>query len=823
MVMLVCAVISVPTNTVSGSGFSSVAITTDKSSYFAGEIMHLTVVGTDSDTNPNDNYIDVYIYVINSTSYIEIFADTGIRVSHTWNQNIEIPSHANGTGYIYVLDTNTSNMLGFKTFSVTGGGVVSGRLTLQQSIYTKSLTFVPGETLHISIHDCTPFGNYTLKIMLGTTLKYERNLTVDANGNYFLNYTIPENAPDSPRPDGTRYSVELYNGTTRIDRIRYDVKLYEIYAASQRNVYIPGEVVVIKYAVLYLKNSTPVADDLFGTWYVLTPSGTTLQQPSTFRKSIGEFSFSLGNAADLGYYNIVTYYNDSATATEPDRWDMDTTSIYCGNLGVYIYSPFNGNFAQAGEIITISLKTYVARSTTGTDMGNLPEVSIKLSIKKGDETIITKNFVTDYSGYMTYNWQIPETMPEGTILEFNITASKEDAMVSKSVVLTVTRSVTQGILAVLEFNKQSYLTGDNISLHVTATYKDGSSGNFSYVYCVYRDAAGTNLMAMSTSNSPDYTYTPPANFYGTLWYYVRIADNLGNSTQITKGVSVDYATILLSADRTMYLPGETLYFSYEILSNMMKNPECFVTLTDNQGKTIENKRVGNGSFEIQIPQRPADQYTITIVAQEDGFAATDYLTITRYSGYEFTVSISPSAYTTNVYKPGETIYLTYTLRPRDNSPLPQSIKISVSIYSTQSDAKIIETKEMSGTIAYTIPSNLERGTYMLLVTCQVNSTYSGTFYSWSTVSIVKEPSAADLNIGGLRAMDLILLILVIITLVLTILFFVLLYRRLTTTTFKREQYPTQNAQSQQQTQNSQSAQNIQRQPPSSSQQNQPRL
>ncbi|MCX8173128.1 MAG: hypothetical protein N3F63_00745 [Thermoplasmata archaeon] len=799
--MLVCAVIAVPTGTVSGSGFSTVTITTDKSSYYAGETIHLTVEGTDSDSNPNDNYIDVYVYVVNTTSYMEIFSDTGIRVARVWNQNIEIPYSANGTGYIYVLDTNTSNMLGFKTFSVAGGGVVSGALTLQQSIYTKSLTFVPGETLRISIHDCTPLGNYTLKIMLGTNVKYERNLTVDANGNYFLNYTIPENAPDSPRPDGTRYSVELYNGTTRIDRIRYDVRLYEIYAASSRNVYIPGEVVLIKYAVLYLKNSTPVAEDLFGTWYVLTPSGTALQQPSTFRKSIGEFSFKLGNAADLGYYNVVTYYNDSATVTEPDRWDMTTTSIYCGNLGVYIYSPINGGFAEAGEIVTLSLKTFVARSGTGTDMGNLPEVGIKLNIKKGDDTVLTKNFVTDYGGYMTYNWPIPETMTEGTILEFNITASKEDAVVSKSVAITVTKSTVQGINAVLEFNRQSYLTGENISLHVAATYRDGSSGNFSYVYRVYRDAAGTNLLAMSASRSPDFIYTPPANFYGTLWYYVQIADDMGNSTLVTKSVGVDYAVILLSADRTLYLPGETLVFSYEVLSNMMKNPECFVTVTDNYGRDIMNKRVVNGSFEIQIPQYPADQYTIRIVAQENGFTATDYLTITRFSGYEFTVSLSASAYTTNVYRPGETIFITYNLKPKENVSMPQSIKISVGVYTTQSDAKIIETQEMSGIIAYTLPSNLERGTYMLLVTCQVNSTYSGTLYSWTTVSVTKDPSAADLNLGGLRAMDWILLILVILTLVLTVVFFILLYRRLSLANYRQEQKPPQSPQSQQTPQN----------------------
>ncbi|MEM4161325.1 MAG: hypothetical protein QW531_05020, partial [Thermoplasmata archaeon] len=644
LIVWISVMIALPMTPAIGSGFSSVTITTDKTTYFAGETMHLTIEGTDSDSNPEDNYIDVYVVVINATDYHLIFEDFGIKVPHVWNRNIEIPQNAVGTGYIYVYDSASSTSIGYKTFSVVGGGVVGGYLTLQQSIYTKSLTFVPGETIHISVHDCAPLGEYTLKITLGTNEKFNTTINVDANGNYFLNYTIPETAPDSPRPDGTRYAVELYNGTTRIDRIRYDVKLYEIYTACSRNAYIPGEVVVVKYAVLYLKNHTPVANEFFGTWYVLTPSGTLLEQPSTFRKSMGEFSFRLGNAAEMGYYTVRTYYHDSATATEPDRWDMDSHSIYCGNLGVYIYSPFNGATYGAGELVPLSLKTYVATTGQNTDIGNLPEVTIKLSIKKGDETLLTKNFITDYSGYMNYDWQIPGALGDGTILEFNITASKNDAIVTKSVVITVTKPEIKGINAFLEFTKQSYLTGENITLHVRATYTDGTNGNFSYLYLISRDSAGTNLLTMVSSTSPDFTYAPPSNFYGNLWCHVLVSDDFGNSTTVSKSISVEYAIILLSGERTMYQPGDTLKFSYEIISKMMQKPECFVTMRDNYGRTIISKKVSNGSFEVQIPENPADEYTITIVAQESGITVTDYLTISKFSGYEFTVTISPSAY-----------------------------------------------------------------------------------------------------------------------------------------------------------------------------------
>ena len=758
---------------ISASGFSSVSITTDKPSYFGGETMHLSITGVDSDNNPNDNYIDVYVYIINTSGYLNIYEQRGIQVKHTWNENIKIPDDANGTGYIYVLDTNTTNILGYKTFSVESGGVVSGALSLNPSIYTRSHTFVPGETLHIGVHDCIPSGNYTLKIMLGTNVKYEQNITVDLNGNFFLNYTIPESAPDSPRPDGTRYSVELYNGTQMVDRICYDVKLYSIYAATSRSAYIPGESVNVKFMVLYLKNNTPVGDELFGTWYVLTPDNTLLQNSTSFRASVGEFSFKFGNAADIGYYTVRIYYNDSTNA-EPDRWDMYSVMVYCGNLGVYIFSPINGGYVNAGEIVTLSLKTFVA-GNYDRDMGNLPEVNIRVNIRNGD---FTGNFQTNYNGYMDFSWKVPETLAEGTNIEFNVTASKQDATISKSVVVSVYKSVKEGIVANLQFDRESYLTGDNISLHVVATYKNGSSGNFTYVYRVYRDAGGTNLLTMSASQSPDFNYAPPLNFLGTLWYKVEVTDGAGNFTSATKSVSVEYAQILLSAEKTMYSPGETLRFTYEILSNLMKNPECIVSVKDWAGNPIMNKKVENGSFEITIPKDPAESYTIQIIAQESGYTATKTLTILKYAGYDFKISISPSLYTTNVYRPGETIYISYALTPRENTPRPQYIRISVSLYSINSNAKVIETRELSGTITYTLPSGIGRGTYLLLVSCTVNQSFTGTIYGWTTISVQDNPSVADLNVGGFRAMDITLLIIVMVLLLLMIIFFIFFQKKM---------------------------------------------
>jgi|GEM_PF-3064503 uncharacterized protein YfaS (alpha-2-macroglobulin family) len=774
--IVMCALVLTVVPNVSGSGFSSVTINTDKTTYFAGETMHVTITGTDSDTNPNDNYIDIYIYVIGNASYSLIYMNEGVRVPHTWGGNVDIPGDVSGTGWIYVLDSNKSTTLGTYTFTVLGGGAVSGALTLQPSMYTHTLTFVPGETLHITVHDCVPLGNYTLKIMLGTNIKYEVNITVDADGNYFLNYTIPESAPDSPRPDGTRYSVELYNGTIRVDRIRYDVKLYDIYAASSRYAYIPGETININYGIFYLKNHTLVSDELYGTWYVITPSGTLLQNSTQFRAQAGVLSFKLGSAADLGYYTVYIYYNDSATATEPDRWDMYTMMFYCGNLGVYIYAPTNGAIVMAGSTLSVDLKTYVSKS--GLDIGNLPECDIRLNILNGAQTLYSGTFVSDFNGYMSFRWQIPATISEGTNLEINITVSKMDSTISKSVSVIVSKPVSLGITANLIFDRAAYLTGENVTLHVEATYKDGTSGNFSYIYMVFRDSAETQLLAMQSANNPDFTYATPNNFHGDLWFVVYISDNYGNSTEAKSSVEVEYAKVLISADKTIYKAGETLTFNYEIVSKIMKNPECFAEIWDSAGKVIKNMPIANGTFEFTIPDNPETGYTIYVFAQENGVIVSNYVSISELSGYDFKISLRASAYTTNVYKPGETVFITYTLKPIGNAPVPHSIKLEVYLYASGANEKVIETQELSGTISYTLPSDLPEGTYILMTVCHVGSSSSEIYNAWSVVSVNPNPSGADLNVGGMRAMDLSLLILFIIALVVAMLLFFIVYRKL---------------------------------------------
>jgi hypothetical protein len=295
---------------------------------------------------------------------------------------------------------------------------------------------------------------------------------------------------------------------------------------------------------------------------------------------------------------------------------------------------------------------------------------------------------------------------------------------------------------------------------------------------VYRDVAGTGLLTMESSNKPDFKYAIPGNFYGNLWFKVYVSDNYGNSTNVMKSAAVDYAKILLSAEKVAYNPGDTLTFTYEILSRMMKNPECFAEVRSNTGKTVKHMAVANRTFEFRVPDNPESSYTVYVYAQENGIVVSNYIDISAITGYDFKVSIRASAYTTDVYKPGETIYLSYSLKPIGDAPAPSSIKISIMLYASGANGKSIETRELSGTLSYALPSDLPAGTYFIMTTCQVGSSMSGIYYTMNAIKISPNPSGADLNVGGMRAMDLSLLILFIIALVVAMLLFFIVYRKL---------------------------------------------
>jgi hypothetical protein len=226
---------------------------------------------------------------------------------------------------------------------------------------------------------------------------------------------------------------------------------------------------------------------------------------------------------------------------------------------------------------------------------------------------------------------------------------------------------------------------------------------------------------------------------------------------------VVFGVMLVNADRDRHNPGDFITVDYELVSSLMDAPSIFYQVVDSGGSIVlEGSQQGTsqtGSFSYEVPDPASNWYTFTVFATQDGREVQG--TDTSWLIQNFVLHI---AFDKTVYSPGDTMVVTYSVKARGDSDLPNSFSLSYGLTGDPTDTT--RTTRASGTVSYEIPGDTNEGS----VWFSMNEGNTGAFAGEMVVIKTAPNPLWWAQLADIPLFDIILLILIVIL-------FILLFRR----------------------------------------------
>jgi NADH:ubiquinone oxidoreductase subunit 3 (subunit A) len=292
------------------------------------------------------------------------------------------------------------------------------------------------------------------------------------------------------------------------------------------------------------------------------------------------------------------------------------------------------------------------------------------------------------------------------------------------------------------------MTGEPIGYYVQVSYGILLSGN-------------------TTTDSAEIAI--PTDYYGFLVLFATVNVN-GNIMDSAYGVSVNFANILLTTDQSHYRQGETLTFHWDIVTSL-DTANLEYEVVDNFGVTVATDTPSfakTGSFSVDVPEEnPPMAYTATVVMTTDtgGYLTSD-VTVTIADNYELQLWFGKSGYANGDYKPGQTVKVHYEINA-------WAAKLPVYMIVLETSLENVEHTYLvtgeSGTFDYAIPSSAPSQLFFVTATLYdpiTDNDLSDTPEMMYNAN--SELGAWDKSVGGMSAIDMVILILIIIMILLLI-------------------------------------------------------
>ncbi len=604
------------------------------------------------------------------------------------------------------------------TFTFTPGNTSASwdRLELIPSRYTGNTTYVPGETIEMILH-ASPEDVYNLTIVTpGSENPLVNNFKIGEDGKARLTYQIGDTTPD-----GT-YMIRVWQTGTIVDEVPYQVQSYTLSIETDRSAYLVGDEIKIFWTANHLKDQTLPPD---GYLVIRIWNDTGMLEEKDFESPAGSTSFEIRNTFDkTANYWVDGWFNDTQAFAKRHQYSRANFTIQ--SLGVQV--DLDKTQYSLGSLMFIDVQTFVGNESASYGVAE-PECTLDIKIfKKTDHSYVlssAEGLTTDSHGSLRHILILdndPSANVEyinGTEYEVEISAYKWDKALNSNI-KTASFKISQfpSITLVLSLDKDEYVSGETLFLNVSAVASGlGPVSSFTYIYEV-RDGDGQgNLFSRDTKTSYEFSYSILDDFKGWLWLQVTVDDGQGNRVNITKLVKVDYAIVLVNADRASYLAEDTIEITYEVVSTLMTRPKVFYTITDADSSVVAEGIATGGSFSFIVPDVPSQRYIFNVYASQDGIIAHGDHSSDLFTGYLLKLEFNRGS-----YSPGNTMAIDYEIIPQGQSRIPSTFVITYGLVNGQE--LTYHTQSSTGRLIYKIPEDIDEGDQVFYATSDIGGSTS---------------------------------------------------------------------------------------------------
>jgi hypothetical protein len=472
---------------------------------------------------------------------------------------------------------------------------------------------------------------------------------------------------------------------------------------------------------------------------------------STLTGTSGTHSFVIPTDISL-YENVeIQYYANQSTRSDDDfvtlELDRVTASVSVGDA----YSP--------GDTVVV-----YASASIGWQGIEGATVNVKVT-HNGTELPAygATNLMTGLYGSVAYSFVLDAGAAEGSyIVAATATWMTETAKAEDRFTVS-----TSGSLDAM-FDKDSYFSGETATVNLKAVW---GQQEVDIPVVSYRVTINTGLLTLGNTTDMVITVDIPSDYFGFIAISVAGVYN-GHMLTDSDGATVYNVFIDLVTSAAKYRPGDKIEFSWLIVGGPDSGNLTY-EITDNDDVRVQSGQLTpfekEGSFEFDVPEiRPSIHYDATIIADLDGIVlgATEEVNIVA-DDYQLLIWVAKSPYADGSYKPGQTVKIHYSI---ESFMLSQqnAYRIDVFIDGSMTPTFSALVTDPTGNLEYKIPK--EMAVTFVDVDADLHGV-DGLFLDDASTSFMvsNAESGWDRSIGGMAAIDFVLLVLLIIVIVMLIL------------------------------------------------------
>ncbi|MCD6461734.1 MAG: hypothetical protein J7L61_03220, partial [Thermoplasmata archaeon] len=661
----------------------------------------------DENGNPTSFFSEdqeVYVYVEVEDQYGNPFdGDVYYYVSHEGDPFINhfwFGTDAEGTAEFYInpgwyySDTTDPPIYGEYLINITNeasetiGNATFVVISLDISIQPEKMVYAQGDEIDIHVETSLEEG-YTVNItnQTGAVLQGASWNVLAGSEMWTRTYVLPSNAPDGD------YTINVWQNGVLMGQFPFQMQKFSIMMGLDRAAYVPGQTGVIHWMAVDNHNGGPMDVEVDATLtYQDTDYYTPTKDIKTVNGSSGSISFTVPQDARVGYHNheITLRGDDGAGHTSETTFNLPL-----GHLDIGVDT--DRAAYKAGETVLITVH---ARVQGHPDAG-VPGVEITAEILYEGSQVYEWTGTSDGDGEASFFYQIPDDAEEG-VYTVNVTGELQgNADEEDNDMHDYTVDNTPTVSVMLYPRADPAVAGTTLIIDYYVE-EDGAPADAEVRYVATMD---NDVIAEGFGSNGRIEIPLPEGREGYLMVAATAYTSSDSTGQNVVGVDVVKAMLELSSDRGTYRPGETITFTYVIVGDTAQDARYVIE--DENGNTISEGTISGDSFTYTTPEeKPYHTYTAVVYVTCSSGAYTAVEAVAPYRGYivEYTLD-------KNSYKPGDTITITYHLRPiGDPITPPEGFHLSMGIVGHTPEE--VWTDSADGTLTYTLPPEISDGQHL---------------------------------------------------------------------------------------------------------------
>lgn len=652
--------------------------------------------------------------------------------------------------YVIAYERWTMTELGMTTILVKQAGFVVEPDPIYIAGYG-TVGYYPGQTLDITMTTTRTTEMFYVQIVneTGTTVQ-NWTAQIAPAGDWHATWMIPTTLANG------EYTIRVRDSTSHTlwpapYLYGFDVRAYIFEAVAERSSYLPGETAMIHIITIDLATLGPAAGvtvTYSAHWYNASDGDQWLN--GTLSESMGTHEFAIP-ASDVATWNWIdiTYWANQSDRSE-DAWVWLT-------------------FAKLSASITTNWGSYspgyvVAVTVTATIDGYpLPGCTVDIKVTKGGTEIAAygvSGLTTDEDGSITYAFKLA---PEAAIGMYTI-----EATVSKLGASTIAATNFEvyewGYLSV-RFNKDYYISGDTMTLTFEAYWMGERVSVDTILVSVITE---WGVLMIGNTSTMSATATFPTDYVGDVDVYAT--GYYGDKVFTAYGWTEVYGVgIFAVVDKDRFMPGDKLTFTWNVVGPVSSGTLNYIlwggnTLMEEASPVFAK----TGTVTVDVPETdPEYGYGLWIsMLTPTGTYVENWAESYIVDDGQLRVWAEKSKYSDGSFKPGQTVKIHYEIFNFWNDPLPLYLLV-ISCDFDPAEVYVLVTAA-EGTVEYTLPADMPTG--MVEIDVDLYDPTADDWLSDDTAGIMvnNQLSAWDRSVGGMSAIDFLILVLLIVMIIMLI-------------------------------------------------------